>query len=252
MPDHSVFPKLPELAQLSLAQKAAQMVQIDIPDQQLSARTREHFARYPWNGVILFVKNVDTRAQVVELHRQLNSLTEITPLLTVDQEGGLVDRFRFEGMNLSPGPMGLAATGSVESTERAHTIMGQELASLGISLDFAPCLDVNSNPANPVIGVRSFGADTKTVIEHGCAAIRGLQAGGVGACAKHFPGHGDTDTDSHIDLPTVSRSLEELEQTELAPFKAAVEAGVDSIMTAHVTFPALEATPGLPASGSPA
>lgn len=242
------FLKLPALEEMSLAQKAAQMVQIDIPDQELSQRTRDHFNKYPWNGVILFVKNVDNRAQVVKLNRDLNALCPITPMLTVDQEGGLVDRFRFAGMNLSPGPMGLAATDSVAATEEAHRIMGLELASLGISLDFAPCLDVNSNPANPVIGVRSFGADAETVIAHGCAALRGLQAGGVGTCAKHFPGHGDTDTDSHIELPSVRSSAADLERIELAPFKAAVEAGVDSIMTAHVTFPALDDTPGLPAT----
>ena len=239
---------LPSIAQMTLEQKAAQLVMIDIPDTELTARTRAHVARYDYNGVILFAKNVVDRGQLVRLNHDLNELFHTTPLLTVDQEGGLVDRFRFPGMNNSPGAMGLSATGSTQMTERAHEIMGIELASLGISLDFAPCLDVNSNRANPIIGVRSFGADARRVAEHGLAAIKGLQKGGVAACGKHFPGHGDTSADSHIGLPSVGRSREELDANELAPFREAMAAGLDSIMTAHVTFPALDPTPGLPAT----
>ena len=239
---------LPDISQLTLEQKVAQMVMIDIPDQTLGQRTLDHIEKYPYNGIILFAKNVADRKQLVELNRALNRAFPITPLLTVDQEGGLVDRFRFQGMNNSPGAMGLSATGNPENTERAHEIMGIELASLGISLDFAPCLDVNSNRSNPIIGVRSFGADAKTVTEHGLAAIKGLQKGGVAACGKHFPGHGDTDADSHIDLPTVTRDRKQLDELELAPFREAMKGGLDSIMTAHVTFPALDPTPGLPAT----
>lgn len=248
MNEQSLELRIPALENMTLVEKASQLVMIDIPDQILGQRTLDHIARYPFNGVILFAKNVVDRQQLVALNRALNETFAITPLLTVDQEGGLVDRFRFTGMNNSPGAMGLSAAGDSALTERAHEIMGLELASLGLSLDFAPCLDVNSNRANPIIGVRSFGADADTVSDHGLAAMRGLQKGGVAACGKHFPGHGDTSSDSHIDLPTVSRSREQLDQTELAPFKKAMQAGLDSIMTAHVTFPALDPTPGLPAT----
>jgi beta-N-acetylhexosaminidase len=246
--DNTFKIKLPSIAQMTLEQKAAQMVMIDVPDTELGQRTRDHIARYDYNGIILFAKNVVDRQQLISLNMDFNDSFETSPLLTVDQEGGLVDRFRFPGMNNSPGAMGVSATGNPEMTERVHTIMGIELASLGISLDFAPCLDVNSNRANPIIGVRSFGADAKQVTEHGLAAIRGLQKGGVAACGKHFPGHGDTSADSHIDLPSVTRTREELDATELAPFREAMAAGLDSIMTAHVTFPALDPTPGLPAT----
>ncbi len=239
---------LPELSELTLAQKVAQLVQIDIPDLQLGERTREHFRRYEYNGVILFAKNVADRAQVVQLVEELHELCTVPPMITVDQEGGLVDRFRFAEMSCSPGPMALAATGDSEWTERAHRIMGTEMASLGVTLDFAPCLDVNCNRANPIIGARSFGASAATVTEHGLAAMRGLQAGGIGACAKHFPGHGDTDQDSHLELPLVSKSREVLEEIELAPFRAAVDAGIDALMTAHIVFPAFDDTPGLPAT----
>lgn len=239
---------LPSLSEMTLAQKVAQLVQIDIPDMVLGESTRAHFARYEYNGVILFAKNVADRAQVVRLVEELHEICSVPPMITVDQEGGLVDRFRFAEMSCSPGAMALAATGDAEWTKRAHTIMGTELSSLGMTLSFAPCLDVNCNPSNPIIGARSFGADANTVTRHGLAAIEGLQSGGVGACAKHFPGHGDTDQDSHLELPCVSKSLEELEETELAPFRAAIKAGVDAIMTAHIVFPALDDTAGLPAT----
>lgn len=239
---------LPALSELSLAQKVAQLVQIDIPDMRLSERTIEHFRRYEYNGVILFAKNVSDRAQVVRLVEELHEMCGIAPMITVDQEGGLVDRFRFAEMSCSPGAMALAATGDPSWTRRAHEIMGAELASLGITLNFAPCLDVNCNPGNPIIGARSFGADAQAVRNHGVAALLGLQAGGVGACVKHFPGHGDTDQDSHLELPCVSKSREQLDATELAPFRAAVEAGVDAVMTAHIVFPEIDDTPGLPAT----
>jgi beta-N-acetylhexosaminidase len=239
---------LPDLTELTLAQKVAQLVQIDIPDMKLGERTREHFRRYEYNGVILFAKNVADRAQVVRLIEELHEMCGIAPMLTVDQEGGLVDRFRFAQMSCSPGAMALAATGDPHWTQRAHQIMGTELASLGIALNFAPCLDVNCNAGNPIIGARSFGADAASVRSHGLAAMKGLQAGGVGACAKHFPGHGDTDQDSHLELPSVSKSREELDKVELAPFRAAIEAGIDAIMTAHIVFPAIDDTPGMPAT----
>lgn len=242
---HHVFPTFSEL---SLRQKIGQLVQIDIPDVELCQATRSHFAEFEYNGVILFAKNVEHRSQVARLIDALHELSLVPPMITVDQEGGLVDRFRFAEMTCSPGPMALAATDDPTLTRQAHAIMGTELRSLGITLDFAPCLDVNSNRSNPIIGARSFGADPTLVSQHGVAAIAGLQAGGVAACGKHFPGHGDTDLDSHVDLPSVKRDRLALESTELAPFQAAIRTGLDAIMTAHVTFPALDPTPGLPAT----
>lgn len=237
-----------DLTSLSLEEKAAQMVMIDIPGLELSAETRAHLGRHPFNGVILFAKNVRDRQQVVRLVEDIRAACAHQPLLTVDQEGGLVDRFRFSDMSLTPGNMALSATGDTECTRQAHRIMGAELKALGIDLDFAPCLDVNNNPLNPIIGVRSFGEDPHLVARHGKAAIEGLREGGVGSTAKHFPGHGDTSLDSHIALPTVTKSREELEAIELVPFRAAVEAQVDAIMTAHMTFPALDPRPGIPAT----
>lgn len=233
---------------LSIADKAAQLIMIDIHGPELSETDREHLNSHAWNGVILFAKNVVDRTQTVGL---VDSIRECLPhgcLMAVDQEGGLVDRFRFPEMSLSPGLMALAATDREQACFEAHKITGRELASLGIDLDFAPCVDINNNPANPIIGVRSLGEDANQVAKLGTLAIRGLQAGGVAATAKHFPGHGNTTTDSHIALPTVTSARESLEATELKPFVEAVQSGVAAIMTAHITFPALDPTPGLPAT----
>ncbi len=239
---------IPDLTTLPLEQKAAQMVMIDVPGTALDLATAEHLKAYPWNGVILFAKNVSDRAKVINFIEQLQGVSPIPLTLSVDQEGGLVDRFRFAEMTLSPGLMALAASGDRQATLDAHRIMGRELASLGIHLDFAPCLDVNNNPRNPIIGVRSFGDQALEVAQHGQAAIRGLREGGVGSTAKHFPGHGDTQVDSHIDLPTVPHSRERLEKVELVPFRAAIEEKVDAIMTAHITFPAIDPREGIPAT----
>ncbi|HXE73367.1 MAG TPA: beta-N-acetylhexosaminidase [Candidatus Nitrosotenuis sp.] len=231
-----------------LEDKAARMVMIDLPGPQLDADSRRHVASAPWGGLVLFSKNIESRPQVAQLLEDFHQACPARALVAVDQEGGLVDRFRFEEMSNSPGNMALAATGDEELTRRAYRIMATELADLGVDLDFAPCLDVNCNPENPIIGVRSFGEDPDQVSRHGRAAIEGLRQGGVGATAKHFPGHGDTSQDSHIALPTLPHGRDRLERVELAPFRAAVEAGVEAIMTAHVTFPALDPSEGLPAT----
>lgn len=233
---------------LSLQDKAAQLIMIDLPGTGLSAADREHLGHHAWNGVILFAKNVADRPQVTDLIEAIHACSPQPMLIAVDQEGGLVDRFRFPEMSLSPGAMALGAARDPEATYRAHRIMGRELRDLGVHIDFAPCLDVNVNPANPIIGVRSFGEDPRSVAEHGRAAIRGLRDGGVAPTAKHFPGHGDTSLDSHIALPTLAHDRERLEQVELLPFRAAVAEKVEAIMTAHVTFPALDPTDGLPAT----
>ncbi len=236
------------LRHLSLREKAAQVIMIDLPGTDLSDRDRRHLEDHAWNGVILFAKNVVDRLQVTGLIQAILEAAARPPLLAVDQEGGLVDRLRFDEMSLSPGAMALGALGDPHQTYRAHYLMGRELCDLGIHVDFAPCLAVNVNPCNPIIGVRSFGEDPQKVAEHGRAAVRGLRDGGVAPTAKHFPGHGDTCLDSHLALPTLAHDRERLDRVELLPFRAAVEEGVEAIMTAHVTFPALDPTEGLPAT----
>lgn len=136
--------------------------------------------------------------------------------------------------------MALGAINSASDAKTVGGILGSELSALGINVDFAPSLDVNSNPINPIIGVRSFSSDPNIVANLGVQVINGIQEKNVSAAAKHFPGHGDTSTDTHTSLPSVDKTLKELENCELIPFKQAVENGVDMIMTAHIQFPKIE------------
>ncbi len=168
-------------------------------------------------------------------------------LLAADQEGAwaVLTPYSCPG----PGNMGLGAAGSVELTRAMYAVFGAELRAVGLNADLAPVADVNTNPENPIIGMRSFGEQPDRVADHVRAAIEGLHGAGVVAAAKHFPGHGDTTLDTHRGLATVDRSVEALEEREFRPFREAVTAGVDIVMTAHVIFPALD--PAWPATLSP-
>lgn len=192
-------------------------------------------------GVILFEKNIETIEGLVTFTDQLQQQSPKIPLLiSLDQEGGRVKRIP-EGTNM-PGNMALGATRSSELAYQVGNVLGTELHALGVNVNFAPTLDVNNNPKNPVIGIRSFGEDPALVAELGLSYIQGLQDARVMATAKHFPGHGDTDVDSHLGLPVLHVDRQRLEKVELYPFRQAIEQGVDMIMTAHVTFPKLDNT----------
>ena len=171
------------------------------------------------------------------------------PLIGLDQEGGQLMALT-EGVTELPGNMALGATRSPELAEQVGRVLGRELRAMGINMNFAPSADVNVNPANPVVGTRSFGEDPALVADLAAAMIRGMQAEGVAATAKHFPGHGDVSLDSHYDLSVVPHSRDRLDAVELRPFRAAIAAGVKAVMTAHVLYPALDAD--LPATLSPA
>lgn len=198
--------------------------------------------KYEFGGVIFFAENVKETEQTAKLSYQFQTAmienNSIPLLLTIDQEGGIVTRLG-TGTDL-PGNMALGATHKEEDAYDAGKIIGSELSSLGINVDFAPSIDVNNNPKNPVIGLRSFSSDPELTAKQGVAYINGIQDNGVAAAAKHFPGHGDTATDSHYGLPMVDKSYEELLQTELVPFFAASDAGVDMLMTAHIQYPQIE------------
>lgn len=203
--------------------------------------------------VILFARNVDRPEQVADLVRELQGLArdagqDLPLLVGVDQEGGRVARLR-EPWTVWPPLRAVGRTGSEETARRMGRALAAELRAGGIRCDFAPVMDVDTNPRNPVIGDRSFGDDPDLVGRLGVAMIGGLQEGGVAACAKHFPGHGDTGVDSHLDLPAVDHSRSRLEDVELRPFRKAIEAGVATIMTAHVLVRELDE--GLPATLSP-
>ncbi len=171
-------------------------------------------------------------------------------LLAVDQEGGAVQRLR-RGFTRLPSNMAVAAAGEPENARRLADLAAQELEASGVNCNLAPVVDVNSNPDNPIIGTRSFGSDPSKVGQYGLAAIQGYGQGGVLCSAKHFPGHGDTDVDSHLGLPRIKADRARLERVELPPFRAAMEANVPLVMTAHVAAPALTGEPDLPATLSP-
>ncbi len=167
-------------------------------------------------------------------------------VVAVDEEGGDVTRLHAATGTPVLGPTALGSADDLELTRHVAGVVGTELAAAGVDLDLAPVADVNSDPRNPVIGTRSFGSDPTLVGAHTAAWVAGLQAAGVAACAKHFPGHGDTADDSHLSLPTVQADLQLLERRELVPFVAAVEAGAAAVMTSHIVVPALD--PELPAT----
>ncbi len=229
-------------ATTSLAQRkrrAGQRLFIGVFGHDVTNETRRLVAEVQPAGFVLFGRNVAAPHQVADLNRALCELVPDThpALIAVDQEGGRVARVR-EPATTFPPMRAVGRAGQVELTERVGSVMARELRAMGFHVDFAPCADVDSNPDNPVIGDRSFGPDPDVVSAHVAAYVRGMQAEGIAACAKHFPGHGDTDLDSHKALPAVARPIEELRRTELPPFRAAVEAGVASVMTSHVMFPA--------------
>lgn len=202
-------------------------------------------------GVVLFTRNVESPAQVKSLVGALHAAapSDAPLLVAMDQEGGRVQRIRTP-WTVWPPMRAVGDADDPEATRRLAGALARELLDLGIGLDFAPVVDVATEPSNPVIGDRSFGATPERVSRHGAAFVEGLQAEGVAACAKHFPGHGDTTRDSHHELPTLAHDLERLRRVELPPFRAAIGAGVASVMTAHIVFPALDAT--CPATLSPA
>lgn len=199
--------------------------------------------KHGYAGVILFAQNTSTNAgttRLVDALQRANAVGGDRPqlLITTDQEGGNVTRLT-QGTML-PGNMALGAADDVSVTKEAATIIGNELSAIGINADFAPDVDVNSNPANPIIGLRSFSDDAQLVAKHGSAFVQALNDAGVISTLKHFPGHGDTDTDSHTGLPCIDKSYDELKQNELVPFQACIDAGSQMIMTAHIVYPQIE------------
>jgi beta-N-acetylhexosaminidase len=198
-------------------------------------------------GVILFKRNLPSLQAARELTAAVLEAApaELPPFVSVDQEGGRVARLRAPFLELPPMRV-LGKLGDAALVEEVGVVLGAELAALGFNLDFAPVLDVDSNPKNPVIGDRAFSSDPDTVARLGCALARGLESGGVLACGKHFPGHGDTDQDSHFDLPVVRADEARLRAIELRPFAAAAAAEISTLMSAHVIYTALD--PNVPAT----
>lgn len=233
------------IAEMTIEEKVGQLIMVGFEGTQANEAIETHIRERFVGGVVLFSRNIESPQQTAELTNELQQMASATahqiPLfIGIDQEGGWVIRLK-DGATVLPGNMALGATGSAELAERAGEITAVELAAVGVNLNFAPVMDVNNNPQNPVIDRRSFGESPELVSRLGVAYIRGLQRNGVLATAKHFPGHGDTTVDSHFDLPTVNHDRERIHALELQPFRAAIDTDVAAIMTAHIVYPAFDA-----------
>lgn len=223
-----------------LRRQIGQLVIGSFPGRTVPVELKALAREFDLGGTILFARNVEAPEQVAELSAECEALGQERPAwVSVDQEGGRVARLKAPFTTWPP----MAALGRADSPElvlRFAKALAAELRAVGVTLDYAPVLDVHTNPANPVIGDRAFSQDAQQVAALGAALVRGLQENGVAACGKHFPGHGDTSTDSHVELPVVEHSPDRIRAVEFAPFRAAVEAGVAFIMTAHVLVPGFD------------
>lgn len=242
----------PRPAELTLEEKVGQLfvsvargvfMNEESPEfQKLLRQVREnHLGGIHWS-----ISNV---YETAVLNRRLQSLARVPLLISADLEAGI--GMRFQETTFWPWAMAIAATGDPSFAEREGRIVAEEARAMGLNEIYAPVADVNVNPENPVINVRSFGEDPEEVARFVAAFVRGVESGHVIATAKHFPGHGDTQTDSHRSLPVLNITRDRLERVELVPFRAAIAAGVSSIMTAHLSFPALDSTPAPPRADRP-
>jgi len=239
------------IANMTAEQKLAQMMIVAFRSDGSNRKTateltpayEELLKKYAFGGVLLFGGNIVDEEQTITLIWDCQAAAVaakpgIPLLICVDQEGGLVNRVSF-GVT-GPGNMALAAAGDPALTEECADLLGQEIAALGFNMDFAPVSDVNNNPNNPIIGIRSFSDEPALASQHVTAFLRGLDKNNISAALKHFPGHGNVGEDSHTGLPSSELTVEELKACELIPFQAGIEAGADMIMTAHIQYPNIE------------
>jgi beta-N-acetylhexosaminidase len=224
----------------SIRRDIGQVLIGSLPGTTIPAELRSLAREFQLGGVILFERNVEAPEQVAELSHDLQSLALDLPLwVSVDQEGGRVARLRAPFTEWPPMAV-LGRSGDAALASRFAAALAAELSAVGVTLDYAPVLDIHTNPKNPVIGDRALADNAETVAMLGAAIIRGLQDNGVAACGKHFPGHGDTSVDSHVALPIVDHPPDRIRRVECVPFREAIRADVAFMMTAHVLIPSLD------------
>ncbi|HTQ02480.1 MAG TPA: beta-N-acetylhexosaminidase [Polyangiaceae bacterium] len=221
-----------------LVRAAARLLNVGFPGTTLDAETAR-LLELGVGGVVLFARNVEAPSQVAELTAALKRGASAPLVVAVDQEGGSVARLR-AGFTRLPPFRALGDAGDPELARAVGALVGTELRAVGVDWNFAPVLDVDTNPENPVIGTRALGADPERVASIALAFAAGMLSAGVAPCGKHFPGHGDTRQDSHHELPRLPHPLARLERVELVPFTRAIAAGMPALMAAHVVFEALD------------
>lgn len=242
------------LADMTLEEKIGQMIMMDFrshedgtPMTELSEEAAEEIEGYHLGGVILFAENLDTAEQTKALTEQMQEAAELPLLIGIDEEGGIVSRLDKSNIPHEQIPSAAMMAGDTVQAEAAGRTIGSELKELGINVDFAPVADIYTNPENTVIGERAFGTDAQTVSDMASAFAAGLAEEGVLAVAKHFPGHGDTATDSHYGVAMAEQTLEELRAEEFLPFQRLIDEGIPFVMAGHITTPNATGD-GLPAS----
>ncbi len=233
----------------AIRREIGQLLIGSLPGTTITPEIRSLARDFSLGGIVLFSRNIEAPEQVAELSIDVQTLATELPLwLSVDQEGGRVARLRKPFTEWPPMAV-LGRSGDTALASRFAAALAAELRAVGITLDYAPVLDIHTNPDNTVIGDRALGDSAEMVARLGAAVIRGLQAGGVAACGKHFPGHGDTAVDSHLELPIIEHPPDRIRRVECVPFREAVKADVGFIMTAHILVPSLDED--LPATLSP-
>lgn len=244
------------IATMSLEEKIAQLFIVDFyvmtktyQEKEYNQAMDDFLRKYPVSGVIYFSENIESADQVLELNNALTTVSQLPMFISVDEEGGIVSRLGNANIGVTKLP-DAATLVSENTTDEVYAYalkLGNEMKILGFNMDFAPVLDINTNPDNPVIGKRAFGEDAETVSDYAIAFYKGLNDAGIIATGKHFPGHGDTTTDSHTQLTSIEHDLKRIQSTELVPFEKAVEASIPAIMVAHINTPNIS-DDGLPAS----
>ncbi|WP_211749726.1 beta-N-acetylhexosaminidase [Paenibacillus sp. Marseille-Q4541] len=241
-----------ELASMTLEQKIGQLIIAGFSGTQLAAEEAQFIASGQIGGVILFGPNVENKHQLLKL---INDIKASNPegnkplFISVDEEGGRVSRLP-DGKTEFPSALVIGEQDDAKLSEEVGRVIGEEVGAFGFNVDYAPVLDIYSNPDNKVIGNRAFGTTAEEVSTHGIATMKGLQRAGIISVVKHFPGHGDTVVDSHESLPVVDKTKAELEKLELVPFRKAIKEGADMMMVAHIQYPGIDSS-GKPASLSP-
>lgn len=236
-----VFCEAASIEEMTLEEKVGQLFVVSFKGEQVNEDAKTLIQKIGVGGVIYYTwaNGLSSVAQVSQLSSDLQNMAKVPLLIFADQEGGIVSRLRGEEFTLFPGNKALAMTHEPFLARQSALAIGKELRSVGVNGNLAPVVDVNSNPKNPIIGIRSFGEDPQTVVSFAEQALEGYQEAGVISCIKHFPGHGDVEVDSHIGLPVLAKTKEELEKVELVPF-AKLAKKTDMVMTAHLMVPSID------------
>lgn len=227
---------------MTLDEKIGQLMIIGINGLTIDDHTKEMIEKYHIGGFILFKYNIADENQTLELLNNLKKVNSTNPIplfLSIDEEGGRVSRLPNSFIKL-PAAKRIGDINDKDISLEYGKIIGKRLKTLGFNMNFGPVLDVNSNPENPVIGDRAFGSSSKTVVDNGIQVMKGIKSENIIAAVKHFPGHGDTNMDSHVDLPVIEKDLNDLQKIELVPFKESIKQGIDTIMIGHILFPKLD------------